>query len=165
MHISTNDLHYCKPARLLQWAPSGGRPRRCLSATAPPRRAPPHQQRQSVTTLEDRWPLSSKRPPPQPLLSKDATAHSHQPGDRPDPPHPSPARSGSRRPAKPQGQVPITEQNFSLLTLACDFCVCIYVYIYIRMYTSSSSRTLTTSLPNTSNPCTRTQATARWSCL
>jgi hypothetical protein len=26
MHISTNDLHYCKPARLLQQAPSGGRP-------------------------------------------------------------------------------------------------------------------------------------------
>jgi hypothetical protein len=27
MHISTNDLHCCKPARLLQLAPSGGRPK------------------------------------------------------------------------------------------------------------------------------------------
>ncbi len=40
----------CKPARLLQLAPSGGRPRR-LNATAPPRIAPPHQQR--LTALED----------------------------------------------------------------------------------------------------------------
>ena len=43
MHISTNDLHCCKPARLLQRAPSGGRPRR-PPATAPPRIDPPHQQ-------------------------------------------------------------------------------------------------------------------------
>ena len=34
-----------------------------------------------------------------------------------------------------------------------------------RVVASSSSRTLTTSLPNTSNPCTTTQAMARWSCL
>jgi hypothetical protein len=45
MHISTNDLHFCKPARLLQQAPSGGRPRRRPPATAPPRIAPPHQHR------------------------------------------------------------------------------------------------------------------------
>ena len=38
MHISTNDLHCCKPARLMQLAPSGGRP--CPPpATAPPRRS------------------------------------------------------------------------------------------------------------------------------
>ena len=41
MHISTNDLHCCKPARLLQLAPSGGRPRRRPLATAPPRITPP----------------------------------------------------------------------------------------------------------------------------
>jgi hypothetical protein len=51
MHISTNDLHCCKPARLLQLAPSGGRPRRRPLATAPPRITPPHQQR--LTALED----------------------------------------------------------------------------------------------------------------
>ena len=43
MHISTNDLHCCKPARMLQWAPSGGRPRCRPPATAPPRSDPPHQ--------------------------------------------------------------------------------------------------------------------------
>jgi hypothetical protein len=37
MHISTNDLHCCKPARLLQQAPSGGHPQRRPPATAPPR--------------------------------------------------------------------------------------------------------------------------------
>jgi hypothetical protein len=51
MHISTNDLHCCKPARLLQLAPSGGRPHRRPLATAPPRITPSHQQR--PTTLED----------------------------------------------------------------------------------------------------------------
>jgi hypothetical protein len=56
MHISTNDLHCCKPARLLQQAPSGGRPHRRPPATAPPRIAPPHQQRR--TALED-WSRSS----------------------------------------------------------------------------------------------------------
>ena len=34
MHISTNDLHCCKPACLLQLARSRGRPRRRLPATA-----------------------------------------------------------------------------------------------------------------------------------
>ena len=34
MHISTNDFHCCKPAHLLQLAPSGGRPRRRPPATA-----------------------------------------------------------------------------------------------------------------------------------
>jgi hypothetical protein len=51
MHISTNDLHCWKPARLLQLAPSGGRPHCRPPATAPPRIAPPHQQRR--TALED----------------------------------------------------------------------------------------------------------------
>jgi hypothetical protein len=41
MHISTNDLHCCKSARLLQLAPSGGRPRSRPPATAPPRIVPP----------------------------------------------------------------------------------------------------------------------------
>ena len=36
MHISTNDLHCCKPAHLLQLAPSGGRPRCRQLATTPP---------------------------------------------------------------------------------------------------------------------------------
>jgi hypothetical protein len=46
MHISTNDLHCCKPARPLQLAPSGGRPSRRPPATATPRIAPPHQQQE-----------------------------------------------------------------------------------------------------------------------
>jgi hypothetical protein len=53
MHISTNDLHCFKPVCLMQWAPSGGRPRLLPSATAPPRIDPTQQQRQ--TALEDRW--------------------------------------------------------------------------------------------------------------
>ena len=44
LHISTNDLHCCKPARLLQLAPSEGRPRCRPPATAPPHITPPHQQ-------------------------------------------------------------------------------------------------------------------------
>ncbi len=35
VHISTNDLHCCKPARLLQLAPSGRRPRRRPPAIDP----------------------------------------------------------------------------------------------------------------------------------
>jgi hypothetical protein len=49
--IIYKDLHCCKPARLLQLARSGGRPRCRPPATAPPRIAPPHQQR--LTALED----------------------------------------------------------------------------------------------------------------
>ena len=72
MHISTNDLHCCKPARLLQLAPSGGRPRRRPPATAPPRIVPPHQQRR--TAMED---MTGRQQtvPPQQRRSKDATAH------------------------------------------------------------------------------------------
>ena len=51
MHISTNDLHRCKPTRLLQLAPSGGHPRYRPPDTSPPRIAPPHEQQ--LTTLED----------------------------------------------------------------------------------------------------------------
>jgi hypothetical protein len=36
MHISTNDLHCCKPPHLLQLAPSRGHPRLRPPATAPP---------------------------------------------------------------------------------------------------------------------------------
>jgi hypothetical protein len=50
--------------------------------------------------------------PPQQCLSKDATAHPHQPGARPDPPHPDRAHSETPPPSQSQGQVPITEQNF-----------------------------------------------------
>ena len=45
MHISTNDLHCYKPARLLQLAPSRGRPHRLPLATAPPCITPPHWDR------------------------------------------------------------------------------------------------------------------------
>ena len=51
MHISTKDLHCCKPARLLQRAPSGGRPCSRPPATAPPRSATLYQQQQTV--MED----------------------------------------------------------------------------------------------------------------
>jgi hypothetical protein len=53
MHISTNDLHCCKPARLLQLAPSGGRPRRRPPATAPPRIAPPCHRRKAARRGQD----------------------------------------------------------------------------------------------------------------
>jgi hypothetical protein len=53
MHISTNDLHCYKPARLLQRAPSGGRPRSRPPATAPPRIDPPHQQRRTAFKLDE----------------------------------------------------------------------------------------------------------------
>ncbi len=44
IHISTNDLHCCKPALLLQRAPSGGRPRQRPANTVPLHSDPPHQQ-------------------------------------------------------------------------------------------------------------------------
>jgi hypothetical protein len=51
--------------------------------------------------------------PPQQRRSKNATAHPHQIGARPDPPHPDPVHS--RHPVAPpnksQGQVPITEEK------------------------------------------------------
>jgi hypothetical protein len=49
--------------------------------------------------------------PPQQCSSKDSTAHPHQPGAHPDPPHPDRAQSPPPQ-SQSQGQVPITEQNF-----------------------------------------------------
>jgi len=100
MHISTNDLHCCKPARLLQRAPSGGRPHRRRAA-----RPPPHPtQRPTSPTATDcvGRPIARRQQtaPPQQRRSKDATAHPQQPGARPDPPRPAPARSGRHRSAK-----------------------------------------------------------------
>ena len=45
--------------------------------------------------------------PPQPRRSKDATAHLHQPGARPDPPRPAPVRSVRHRPAKAKFRSPL----------------------------------------------------------
>jgi hypothetical protein len=66
MHISTNDLHCCKPSRLLQWAPSVGRPRRRPLATTPPRTS-------TTTTDCDGRPIAGRQQmaPPQLRRSKD----------------------------------------------------------------------------------------------
>jgi hypothetical protein len=45
--------------------------------------------------------------PPQQRRSKDATAHPHQPGARPDPPHPDPAHSCRHHPAKAKVRSPL----------------------------------------------------------
>jgi hypothetical protein len=105
MHISTNNLHCSKPARLLQWAPSGGRPRRRPHA---PRSDPPHQQQQ--TAMEDRWPGANKRPPHNSAVARrhNSSTPARDP-PRPPTPHPSPQRPPP--PSQSQGQVPITEQN------------------------------------------------------
>ena len=61
MHISTHDLHCCKPARLLQLAPSGGRPHR---------RQPPHPHASPHLTNNDglRW-QTDGRPPANAMLT------------------------------------------------------------------------------------------------
>jgi hypothetical protein len=45
--------------------------------------------------------------PPQQRRSKDATAHPHQPGARPEPPHPDPAHSSRHHPAKAEDKFPL----------------------------------------------------------
>ena len=45
--------------------------------------------------------------PPHLRRSKDDTAHPHQPGARPDPPRPAPARSGRHSPAKAKVRSPL----------------------------------------------------------
>ncbi len=95
IHISTNDLHCCKPAHLLQLAPSGGRPRSSPLATAPPRITPPRHS-----------PSTPARGPPR------------TPTPRPSPQPPPP-------PSQSQGQIPIMEQNFHLEpTQGVSLCVC-----------------------------------------
>ena len=51
--------------------------------------------------------------PPQPCRSNDATAHAHQPGTRPHPPRPAPARSGRHRPAKAKVRSPLRNRILS----------------------------------------------------
>ena len=98
MHISTNDLQCCKSARLLQLAPSGGRPRRRPLATAPPRTSP------TMTDCARRLMTGRQQTAPaQQHHSKDATAHPHQPGARPEPPHPDPAHSRRHHPNSGNG--------------------------------------------------------------
>jgi hypothetical protein len=45
--------------------------------------------------------------PPQQRSSKDDTAHPHQPGARPEPPHPDPAHSLRHHPAKAEVKFPL----------------------------------------------------------
>jgi hypothetical protein len=120
MHISANDLHCCKPARMLQLAPSGGRPRRRPLATAPPRRTPTHRPT-SPTTTDCAGRLMAGRQqtaPPQQRRSKDCQRR-HSPSTPargpPRPPTPRPSPQPTPTSSQSQGQVPITEQDLSLV--------------------------------------------------
>ena len=93
MHISTNDLHCCKPARLLQLAPSGGRPRRRPPATAPPRIAPPHQQRRTA---------ASKRPPHSNAAAKTTQPIHTSPGPAQNPHTPTQPTAAATTKTKPR---------------------------------------------------------------
>ena len=53
--------------------------------------------------------------PPQQHRSKDDTAHPHQPGARPEPPHPDPAHSLRRHPAKAKVKFPSRNRIFNTL--------------------------------------------------
>ena len=111
MHISTNDLHCCKPARLLQRAPSGGRPRSRPPATAPPRSDPTSPtttdcagRRDDVLYLflQKQKSMAGRQQtaPPQPRRSQHATAHPHQPGAQTPhaPSHPAAAATAQPKP-------------------------------------------------------------------
>jgi hypothetical protein len=56
--------------------------------------------------------------PPQQRRSKDATAHPHQPGARPEPPHPDPAHSRRHQPAKAKVKFPLRNRIFVVVCLA-----------------------------------------------
>jgi len=58
-------------------------------------------------------------PPPQQHRSKDVTAHPHQPGARPEPPHPDPAHSPHHHPAKAEVKFPLRNRVFP-----CSRCTC-----------------------------------------
>ena len=135
MHISTNDLHCCKPAHLLQqapsgccfcknkyksssaWAPSGGRPHRRPPATTLLRSDPPHQQRE--TAMEDQCQAASKLPPHNCAVAKTTLRIHTSPGSA-QPPTPRPSPQRPPRPSQNQGQVPITEQNFCSGVFHCN---------------------------------------------
>jgi hypothetical protein len=50
--------------------------------------------------------------PPQQRRSKDSTVHPHQPGDRPESPHPDPAHSRRHHPAKAEVKFPLRNRIF-----------------------------------------------------
>jgi hypothetical protein len=103
VHISTNDLHYCKPACLLQWSPSGGRPRSPPPVTAPPRRIVPHHQQQQ-TALEDQWPASNKLPPHNHAVAKTTLCIHTSPGPAKTPHvQPQPAAATTTQPKPGSG--------------------------------------------------------------
>jgi hypothetical protein len=119
MHISTNDLHCCKPARLLQLAPSGGCPRRRPPDTAPTRIAP--------LTNDDvlQWKTDGRQPANgPPTATPQQRRHSPSTPARGPPKPPSPRLSPlpPPPPSQSQGQIPITitEQNFLTEARPCE---------------------------------------------
>jgi hypothetical protein len=59
--------------------------------------------------------------PLQQRRSKDATAHPHQPVDRPEPPHPDPAHSRRHHTAKAKVKFPLRITDIELCTV-CPYC-------------------------------------------
>jgi hypothetical protein len=109
MHISTNDLKCCKPARLLQLAPSGGLPLLCPSATAPPR-TPHLTNRDRLPWKTDGLPTANCPPTTAPQQRHhNVSTPARGPPTRPSTPSPSPQQLS--QPSQSQGQGPISEQN------------------------------------------------------
>ena len=82
-------------------------------------RPPPHPTHRptSPTTTDCAGRLMAGRQqtaPPQQRRSKDATAHPHQPGARPEPPHPDPAHSRRHHPAKAEVKFPLLNRIFKI---------------------------------------------------
>ena len=80
--------------------------------------------------------------PPQQRRSKDATVHPHQPGARPNPPHPDPAHSRRHHPAKAKVKFPLRDR-IPLNTgtnkrhhhhLELDFCFSISISMILDFY-------------------------------
>jgi hypothetical protein len=126
---------------------NGPRPEDAHAAARPPPHphAAPH-----LTNIDRRTgrPIAGRQQtgPPKPCSSKDATAHPHQPGARPDPPRPAPARSG-RHPAKVKVRSPLGNriENWQSFLLQNPSEVYRWV-MFISIATGNTSCTAHTSL-------------------
>ena len=94
--------------------------RRALTPPPAHHRTPTHLPTSPTTTDCDGRLMAGRQQtaPSQQRPSKDDTAHPHQPGARPNPPHPDPAHSCHHHPAKAKVKFPLQNRMFTDFTPA-----------------------------------------------